>query len=111
MSRDGDSRYRNPRIPDDPQWPDCIVDDESRNAVAVEVTEFVCQSAVELNARSKAGDSLQIQHWTDEEIVAALKAIIRKKDLKANQGNLYSKVILVKRLTRSRQRQIARRFP
>jgi hypothetical protein len=90
MHHDGDMRYQNARSVNG-DWPDCEVDDELGNTVAVEVTELVDEEAVR---RAQRGE-LDFSYWTDGDIKEQVRSILVRKDLKSSHGGLYSKVTLV----------------
>jgi len=90
MERDGIKHYRNPRSLKD-NWPDCTIENESGNSIAVEVTELVDEEVIQ---RCQQGEAVY-RLWTDEDIVDEVKKRLIGKDLKSFHGNLYSKVILV----------------
>jgi hypothetical protein len=90
MHHDGDMRYQNPRSVND-DWPDCKVDDEFGNTVAVEVTELVDEKAIRTAQRGE----MDFSYRTDGEIKEQVSRILARKDLKSSHGGLYSKVILV----------------
>jgi hypothetical protein len=90
MHHDGDMRYRNARSVND-DWPDCEVDDERGNTVAVEVTELADEEAVR---RAQWGE-MDFSYWTDGEIKEQVRSILARKNLRSSHGGLYSKVILV----------------
>jgi SAM-dependent MidA family methyltransferase len=90
MERDGIRHYRNPRSLKD-NWPDCTIENEFGNSIAVEVTELVDEEVIQRCQRGEAVYRL----WTDENIVDEVKKRMIKKDRKSFHGNLYSKVILL----------------
>ena len=90
MHRDGDMRYQNARSVND-DWPDCEVDDEFDNTVAVEVTELVDEEAIRVAERGEMDFSYQ----TEGEIKERVSRILAHKDLRSSHGGLYGKVILV----------------
>jgi hypothetical protein len=90
MHHDGDMRYQNARSVND-DWPDCEVDDDLGNTVAVEVTELVDEEAI----RTAERDEMDFSYQTDGEIKEKVSKILARKNLKSSHGGLYRKVILV----------------
>ena len=71
--------------------PDCIAEDQSGNLIGLEVSEFVDEEAVRLNAQGKD----VYRDWAIDEIVKQLEIIITEKDSKTFHGGPYKKLILV----------------
>jgi len=90
MKLQGINTFQNLRISQkDP--PDCIAKDQSDNLIGLEVSEFVDEEAVRLNAQGKD----VYRDWTIDEIVKKLEIIITEKDSKTFHGGPYKKLILV----------------
>ncbi len=97
----GDMRFANPRMAaDDP--PDCTVDTSEGELVAVEVTEFVSQEAVERNQRADPEAIAQFepgayvfQDWTEDDFVTHLSDVLERKDGKTLLGGPYDRYVVV----------------
>lgn len=90
MELQGIHTFQNLRISrKDP--PDCIAEDQSGNLIGLEVSEFVDEEAVRLNAQGKD----VYRDWTIDEVVKQLEIIITEKDSKTFHGGPYKKLILV----------------
>jgi hypothetical protein len=90
MNQAGIIHYKNPRpVKDD--WPDCTVEDEQGQLIAIEVTELVDEEAIQ---RSQRGQPVY-GRWEDRDILNAVHNILLKKDQKSCHGSLYASVTLV----------------
>ena len=86
MEANGRAEYSRPRATGS-DWPDCEVTNSAGKAVAVEVTEFVDAAAL--------SHKTEPRQWSDDEILARLAAIIRKKDERGFGAGYAETVLLV----------------
>jgi hypothetical protein len=101
MKRAGESVYRDPaNSPVDP--PDCTARTMSGELVAVEVTEFVSQQAIEINERAKRAAGGQPRprdlvycQWNKEDFLSHVTAQLREKDSKTYLGGPYAEIIVL----------------
>lgn len=90
MKLQGINIFQNLRISQkDP--PDCIAEDQCGNLIGLEVSEFVDEEAVRLNAQGKE----VYRNWEVNEVIKELESIIVGKDSKAFHGGPYKRLILV----------------
>ncbi len=88
----GEHTYTTPRIGPAPnKAPDCIILDENKNFIAVEVCELVCQKAIEEN---QCGNMVY-RDWQPAEVLNKLEEILKKKDKKKYYGGPYSRIIVL----------------
>jgi len=101
MQRAGEERYHDPKLAiADP--PDCTARTRSGALVAVEISEFVSQAAIEFNAQTqrelgrRPGITETVVHqWTGPAFLAALGAILARKDTRVFKDGPYQEVVVV----------------
>ena len=87
MKLQGINTFQNLRISQkDP--PDCIAKDQSDNLIGLEVSEFVDEEAVRLNAQGKD----VYRDWTIDEIVKKLELTFHGVHKKVNSGDTHRRV-------------------
>lgn len=101
MERSGQPEFFNPQISTlDP--PDCIVRTADDQLVAIEVTELVDQTAVEINQRSDPQaiarfepGAMVLRVWSQPDFLARIAELLRKKDTKIFHGGPFGRVAVV----------------
>ena len=101
METQGSRRYHNPRsLSQDP--PDCDAQTLGGEPVAIEVTEFVSQVAVEMNEAARPGpgqvpamEQMVMAVWDQTSFISHLASALAGKDRKILHGGPYSEYVVV----------------
>lgn len=89
LSARGERHFRDPRSLE-PDPPDCVCLNEAGAQVAVEVTEIVCSTAAQLNARGQQ----VYRNWQPGELRDHIAAQLAQKDGKVFHGGPYAEIIV-----------------
>lgn len=97
----GQRRYVDPALPTaDP--PDCTARTVSGQLVAVEVTEFVSQDAIEVNERTRRQlerrpgiTEMVMREWSGPEFLEHLNDILARKDTRTFKEGPYAETVVV----------------
>lgn len=101
MERRDESRYVNPKLAkDDP--PDCTVETRDGERVALEVTEFVSQTAIEYNERADAEAIARLEpgafvyaEWSETDLLEQTHYLLIEKDAKQLRCGPYARYAVV----------------
>jgi hypothetical protein len=101
MATRGESRFFDPCVsPVDP--PDCLAKAADGRAVAIEVTEIVCEEAVRINAQQDRAAISQLRpgvavmrRWEQQDFIAHIAGRVEDKDTKKLKGGPYGAYVVV----------------